>query len=163
MYGHKIGVLGKCRFNINSGQKVNEYTVKVVFNFDFYKVSDAFSANTMANSINTNANMAGINFPQTNFGPQFVQTPAPFTPVFNSTCSSAPSWATEIMEDIKIIKKSVSKIDSIEKTVNKINLKVDNLETKVKTMDTRLLEVESSCSYASDEIDSTKKNIKTAT
>lgn len=167
----KSGKTGSTSGQTNTRAKQNEVSKQQKrfhsstghFNFDFTQVSDVFSVNTMAKNINTNANMDGNNFPQTHFGTQYMQPPASFTPQFNCISSPTPSWATEIMEDIKVIKKSVSKIDSIEKTVNKIILKVDNLETKVKNMDTRLLEVESSCSYASDEIDSTKKNINTAT
>ena len=138
-------------------------------NFNFDNVSDAFSVNTMTANTNANiANMAGISFPQTNFGAQFMQSPMPFTPPLQSNThlqsnsAAAPAWATEIMEDIKVIKKSVSKIDSIEKTNNKINLKVDNLESKVKTMDTRLSEVEAACSFTSDEMDTNKKSLSAA-
>ena len=44
--------------------------------------------------------------------------------------SASPDWATQIMAYIKSIKVSVSKIDGIEKLVNQINSKVENLETK---------------------------------
>ena len=49
-----------------------------------------------------------------------------------------PQWAK--MDDVKSIKGGVSKIDSIEKTVNSICSKLSDLETKVKDMDTRIIE-----------------------
>ena len=46
--------------------------------------------------------------------------------------------------------------------MNRINLKVDSFETKVKNIDTRVTEVESACSFTSNEIDTSKKTIKSA-
>lgn len=73
-----------------------------------------------------------------------------------------PQWAAEIMEDIKSIKLSVSKIDNIEKMVNKISSKVDKLETKVKTIDSRVTEVEKSKEFLSSGFDDTKEKLKKA-
>ena len=150
-----------------SKQQKRFHTTTGLFNFD--KVSEAFPVSKMTQNLTTGGNMSGINYPQPNFGAQYMQSPpfsSQFTPQFNSNvtsnATSAPAWATEIMEDIKLIKKSVSKIDSIEKTVNRINSKVDNLETKVKSIDSRVTEVEASCSFTSNEMDSTKKTMKSA-
>ena len=76
--------------------------------------------------------------------------------------SAPPDWATKIMEDIKSIKVSVSKIDGIEKLVNQINSKVENLETKMKSMDTRVKDVEKSCSFVSGQFEDQKTKLKAA-
>ena len=79
-----------------------------------------------------------------------------------STMMGPPTWATEIMEDIKCIKASMTKIDNIEKMVNKMTVKVDTLETKVKTIDTRVTEVEKSKTFLSDAYEDTKNKLKSA-
>ena len=103
------------------------------------------------------------------FGQQMMQSP-PFSSQFNpqfsamgtSFNSSPPQWSIQIIEDIKSIKRSVSKIESIEKTVNKISSKVETLETKMKTMDSKVTEVENSNKFISDEFDKTKQKHKSA-
>ncbi|KAH3747312.1 hypothetical protein DPMN_181737 [Dreissena polymorpha] len=47
-----------------------------------------------------------------------------------------PPWAAGLIDDIKSIKQQVSKIDKIEESVNKITLKVEQLEIQVRTMET---------------------------
>lgn len=74
----------------------------------------------------------------------------------SALCNSPPQWATQIMEDIKIIKNSVSKIENIEKTVNQISIKVETLETKMKTMEIKVNEIEKSSTFISGEFE--KKN-----
>ena len=130
-----------------------------------------------------------MNFQQSPFaGPfmQSMQSPPPFNPQFpasNATPSmtpsmtsnmatnmapnmaaglSAPQWATQIMEDIKSIKQSVSKIDEIEKFVNKINLKVETLEVKVNEMSTKVTDVEQSNEFINKEYEDTKTKLKSA-
>ena len=60
------------------------------------------------------------------------------------------------------IKKSIPKIDSIEKTVNLINLKVSDLEAKFSSLETRVTEVEASCSFMDGEMDKHKSEMKAA-
>ena len=50
-----------------------------------------------------------------------MQSP-PFVPQFTAS-SATPPWEKEIIEDLKGIKISVSKIDKIEKMINKMNFK----------------------------------------
>ena len=73
-----------------------------------------------------------------------------------------PSWATELMNEMKQIKHKLCKLDEIEKTVNMINLKVSDLETKVHTIDTRVITVEQSCSFMGSENDDRKNELKAA-
>ncbi|KAH3840223.1 hypothetical protein DPMN_113670 [Dreissena polymorpha] len=47
-----------------------------------------------------------------------------------------PPWAAGLIDDIKSIKQQVSKIDKIEESVNKITLKLEQLEIQVRTMET---------------------------
>ena len=73
-----------------------------------------------------------------------------------------PGWATELIEDVKHIKLSMSKLDQIEKTVNMINLKVSDLEVKVNHIEPRVTEVEKSCTFMSQENDDRKKELERA-
>ena len=76
--------------------------------------------------------------------------------------NATPPWATDIIEDLKYIKQSVSTIDKIEKMVDRINTKVETLETKVKNNDARVTEVEQSNQFISNEFEETKKKITSA-
>lgn len=73
-----------------------------------------------------------------------------------------PSWATEIMNDMKQIKLSLAKFDQIEKTVNSINAKVSDLEQKVTSMETKVNTVERSCEFMSSENDDRKAELNRA-
>lgn len=103
-----------------------------------------------------------LNFTQPSFGPQ-----SPFVPQFIgaspptfASMPSIPPWASDIIEELKSIKASVSKIDGIEKTINEINSKVNNLDKKVSSLDLRLTEVEAACNFHSDSYDDTKSQIE---
>ena len=100
------------------------------------------------------------------FGNQFMASP-PFNPQYPATGtvagSSPPQWATQIMEDIKSIKISVSKIDGIEKMVHNINSKVNDLEAEVKTMDSKVNDCKNSNQFVSDEFEKAKKAKKKGT
>ena len=104
-----------------------------------------------------------MSYPQTPFGGGFMQSmqSPPFVPQF-ATASTTPPWAKEIIEDLKSIKISVSKIDKIEKMINKMNTKIETLETKVKNTDSRMTEVEQSTQYISNEFEETKKKLHSA-
>ena len=117
-----------------------------------------------------NLNTMAMNFPPMPFGSGFMQSP-PFNstqfPTQNPTQNSAPGasppqWATQIMENLKTIKISVSKIDSIEKTVNHISLKVETLESKKKTMETKVQDCENASTFISGEFEKTKDKLKSA-
>ena len=73
-----------------------------------------------------------------------------------------PSWMSELIDDVKQIKLSITKLDQIEKTVNSINKKVSDLETKVNAMEPRVNEVEKACSFISCENDDRKKELDKA-
>ena len=73
-----------------------------------------------------------------------------------------PSWATEIMNDVKQIKLSLAKLDQIEKTVNSINAKVSDLELKVNNMEAKVNTVERSCEFMSSENDDRKAELNRA-
>ena len=68
----------------------------------------------------------------------------------------------EIMEDIKSIKLSVSKIENIEKTVNGTSSKVQTLETRMKTMERKVTDVENSSTFINGEFEKTKSSLKSA-
>ena len=73
-----------------------------------------------------------------------------------------PGWAMELINDVKQIKLSMGKLDEIEKTVNMINMKVSDLETKVNTIDSRVIHVEKACAFMDGENDDRKKELKAA-
>ena len=83
---------------------------------------------------------------------------------FNTTQTGAgvPSWASELIHDVKQIKLSMTKLDQIERTVNMINMKVSDLEVKVNSMEPRVTEVERSCTFISHENDDRKKELERA-
>ena len=68
-----------------------------------------------------------------------------------------PPWATELLEEVKQIKTKLQSIEKIEKTVNSINVKVSDLETKMKALDTRVNETEKSCQFSSSVAETNKK------
>lgn len=61
---------------------------------------------------------------------------------------------------MKQIKAKLQTIEKIEKTVNSINAKVSDLETKMRTLDTRVTETEQSCQFSAGENESNKKDLK---
>ena len=81
-------------------------------------------------------------------------------PVLPST--TVPPWANAMMDEIKSIKTAVTKIDSVEKTVNMINKKFSELEVKVTDIDKRVAEVEKSCTFISSGFESNAKELKQA-
>ena len=54
----------------------------------------------------------------------------------------------------------MGKLTGIEKTLSSINLKVTNLETKVNTMETQLVNCDKACTFLSDEYDKHKKELE---
>ena len=73
-----------------------------------------------------------------------------------------PPWAASIIEDLKTIKISVSKIGSIEQTVNSIKVKMEDLEIKVTDVDKRVTEVERSSAFIGAKYESQSSEIKCA-
>ena len=70
--------------------------------------------------------------------------------------SNPPSWMADLTKDVKEIKLSMAKLD----TVNMISLKVSDLETKVNSMDIKVNEVEDSCKFITSENDDRKKELE---
>ena len=60
------------------------------------------------------------------------------------------------------IKEKLKGMDKIEKTVNLINAKVSDLETKMKDMDTRVVTNEKACDFIAKEHEQSKNEMKTA-
>ena len=88
-------------------------------------------------------------------GQQFLNIPP-------AQASVTPNWLPELINDVKQIKLSMTKLDQIEKTVNTINMKVSDLEYKVNVIEPRVTEVEKSCSFVSSENDDRKKELERA-
>lgn len=72
---------------------------------------------------------------------------------------SAPPWAISMMSDIKNIKQSVEKIHAVERTVNSINAKLMDLETRVSNIDDRVKEVEGASSFIGDKYENQEKEL----
>ena len=93
------------------------------------------------------------------------QALSPSQQMFNMTQHQAagpPGWVSELIEDVKQIKLSMTKLDQIERTVNMINMKVSDLEVKVNHIEPRVTEVEKSCSFIGRENDDRKKELEKA-
>ncbi|MCG8044657.1 MAG: hypothetical protein N0E48_03055, partial [Candidatus Thiodiazotropha endolucinida] len=63
--------------------------------------------------------------------PQMHLSQHMFTLPSGPSGSGPPDWASELINDVKQIKLSLAKLDTIEKSVNQITLKVSDLEIKV--------------------------------
>ena len=73
--------------------------------------------------------------------------------------SQPPEWATMLINDVKAIKSQVSKIENIEKTMNKMCCQIHDLEVNV--IATRLTTVENSCTFVCKQYDDHKKELET--
>ena len=156
---------------LNSSSPINETQKKRFHNY--YTVPAYYEFSPFVDNLNNIPTMS-LNFQQIPqqmpFGGSVnMQSPPPFGsgpqysgPSVASSMMPPPSWATEIMEDIKSIKSSMAKIDNIEKMVNKMTVKVDTFETKVKAIDTRVNDVEKSNTFLSDTYEDTKTKLKSA-
>ena len=94
--------------------------------------------------------------PVTNFGQPFqygFQTPASTTP---------PSWATQIMEDVKCLKGVIPKIDKIEASIQTLTLKMTQIETKLTTLekDKKVNEKEKALTFMDSGFESQKKELE---
>ena len=78
------------------------------------------------------------------------------------TSTTPPAWAAGIIEDIKSIKLSMTKIDKIEKTVDKINTRMGEMESKVQTLNQKVTACETSCQFISNETENQRDELKTA-
>lgn len=81
--------------------------------------------------------------------------------------SQPPEWAIMLIKDVKSIKTQVSKIESIEKTLNMMSCQIKDLEVNVSGITTRLTAVENWCTFVSrqyddhkNELDKTKKELQ---
>lgn len=90
----------------------------------------------------------------------------PYVPVVTPGVEPPP-WAVSMMEDIQSIKCTVARIEHVEKTVNSISSKLNDLEIKVSAIDKRVIDVENASAYISNQYDqqstetkSVKANVK---
>jgi hypothetical protein len=101
-------------------------------------------------------------FSQPPFGmPPFLPSPPPSSytyPSQQSVSATPPPWASELLEDMKVVKHKLQSIDKID--VNSINVKLCDLETKLQSMDARLSDAERFCDFFSRESDATKRDLK---
>ena len=91
--------------------------------------------------------------PVTNFGQPFqygFQTPASTTP---------PSWATQIMEDVKSLKGVIPKIDKIEASIQTLTLKMSQIETKLTTLDKKVNDMDKAVTFMDSGFESQKKEL----
>ena len=98
-----------------------------------------------------------MSYPQNTF-------PGPYMQALQSSPTvglTPPPWAIEIVKDIKTIKSSVAKIEKIERTVDRISTKIDNLESIVKSMEIRMEDSEKGMQFINKEFGNSKKLIQT--
>lgn len=91
---------------------------------------------------------------------QQIQAQAP--PPQGPPPSGIPTWATELLDNIKELKNVLPTIDQINRTVTDIKSRMVNLEEKVKVIDHRVTEVEKSCSFVGGQFDEHTKNLNSA-
>lgn len=93
-----------------------------------------------------------------------IQSPPP--PQFGNSAfgyqGAPPPWAAKLLDDMDHIKQKLHSIDKIEKTVNQISVKVSDLETQMKSLDTRLTQTEESCDFISKVHETQKNELKAA-
>jgi len=79
------------------------------------------------------------------------------TPMAATSGNVTPPWATEIITDIKSLTAVIPKIDNIEKSLATIHLKLSEFDTRMTAVAKKVTEIETSCSFISDENDERKK------
>jgi hypothetical protein len=89
--------------------------------------------------------------------PTYMTSP-PQAPMYNIPSApaspSVPTWALEMLEEIKQIKQKLSTVEEIKKTVNKIQLTVSDLDLKFKSLESRVDATEKSCEFVSKQFES---------
>ena len=94
-------------------------------------------------------------------------TPSPYgsqylpSPTFQMQAGSPPLWAAEIINDVRTIKLLVSRIEIVEKTVNKIDNKVESLENKMKNIEKRMEDNEKAFDFMNKEFETNKHELMT--
>ena len=148
-------------FNDLYGQTpIMNFTQQVPFSMQQPQIAGAPMQNqgtpgTPAPMQNTNQYMTPTQSPSQIMSSQPMYMPPPAS-------TEPPNWAQELINDVKQIKITMSKLEKIEKTMNTIVTKVSDLETKVKDIDKSVNEVEGTCSFISKENDDRKKELQTA-
>lgn len=79
-----------------------------------------------------------------------------------SSASCKPDWAIEILDGMKEMKRELTKLGSIEKTLSTLTLKINQLENKVPSMETVVSNFEKSSEVLSKSYDSQSKELKYA-
>ena len=150
---------GQTGFTINNTWDSDHCNNMSMDNQSVFNSTPNVHMNTQNHSPNlVNFSQNAFNTPQQpppqyqNYFPGAQQTPT----------HNTPPWANELMEDVRQIKYTTPKIENIEKAVTKIKIKASELETKIITMEIRMNEVESSCSFMNAENEKQKKEIKSS-
>jgi hypothetical protein len=134
----------KCKQNDESLDRINE-TQRPVSSFPYdWRVMNPMS-------------MAYSQPPYSLPLPPYMPSP-PRIPTFDSH-ASPPSWATELLDDMKFVKQKLQSVEKIEKTVNSINMKITDLEIKFKSLEVRLSDNERFCEFAAKESEDTKRDL----
>ena len=73
-----------------------------------------------------------------------------------------PDWANEILDNMREMKKELSKLSNIEKSIGNLTLKMNTLDTKVSTMEAVVNNCEKSCTFLSSTYETQSKEITEA-
>ena len=93
------------------------------------------------------------------------QPPPPFGSQMNmntNVTGPRPDWANEILQNMAEMKKELSKLGGMEKTLNSINRKVESLETKVIQVEQTANNCVKSCEFLNTVYEEQKKELKDA-
>ena len=124
-------------------------------------VSDFLSSLNFVYDPNMTFQPQGTQFGMSQQRQPYIQSPPPNQFGFGLQAPAAPPpWAAKLLEDMEQIKQKLQGMDKIEKTVNLINPEVSDLETKMKSLDTRLIANEKSCEFISSINEQNKTELK---
>ncbi|MEW8545055.1 MAG: hypothetical protein AB2693_16140, partial [Candidatus Thiodiazotropha sp.] len=89
------------------------------------------------------------------YSPSQLSNPQP-------SASCKPDWAIEMLDGMKEMRKELTKLGSIEKTLGTLTIKINQLENKVASMETVVSNCEKSSEFLSKSYDSQSKELKHA-
>ena len=114
----------------------------------------------MASKSNTSKSTASStrNLPVIPHAQQYKQS-SDINQAHPSASAQYPPWAAQLINNVRDINNKLSKLDTIEKTLNCLSVKVHDLDNKVSAMDTRITYVEGCCSFISDKYETHKQAI----
>ena len=106
---------------------------------------------------------AGMQTPMQTQPPMMYPFPSPTQqPGSPMNFNFKPEWAVEMLDNMKDMKKDLNKLGNIEKSLSNLTLKINQLETKVSTIEPVVQNCEKSCTFLSSTYETQSKDLKSA-